>query len=128
MDSKPCLNCSQPIPPERRADSRHCSDDCRRRYQDRYFAGSRIPTSLVYFLAGEGLIQISLSRHLSTTLRCLRSQQGSLVELRVLAVKDGDTQLLEKIHRRFAHLRRHGRWFEAAPELLEYIRRNARQF
>jgi hypothetical protein len=80
----------------------------------------------VYFVEATGLgrIKIGFARaRLAHRLESLRN--ASPVELMLLGHIPGRRALESTIHRRFAHLRVHREWFEAAPELRDYIRARA---
>lgn len=49
-------------------------------------------------------------------------QTGSPDQIHFLAVIRGERQTERDFHERFSHLRQSGEWFEAAPELREFIR------
>lgn len=73
----------------------------------------------MYFIAGAGLIKIGISTNVTSRLRAIRNSSPVPVEL--LAVIRGNTFFEGQAHRRFAHLRRHGEWFEDSPEIREFI-------
>jgi hypothetical protein len=52
-------------------------------------------------------------------------QLGSPVQLGILAIIDGGTELETVLHGRFAHLRTHGEWFSPDPVLVSWIADNA---
>lgn len=81
----------------------------------------RQASTSVYFLAAESanLIKIGCSHEPARRTRDL--QVTSPVGLKVLAVIPGGRKRELELHHRFGHLRAHGEWFKAAPELLAFI-------
>lgn len=76
--------------------------------------------SEMYFLAGAGLIKIGISTNIKSRIRSIRN--SSPVELELLAIRPESCTLVEiKTHFRFAHLRRHGEWFEDNGEIRGFI-------
>jgi hypothetical protein len=76
---------------------------------------------VVYFVqtAGGGLIKIGFTTNLEARVRDL--QTSSPVALCVLATLSGGESLEAELHERFASYRKHGEWFEPAPELLSFV-------
>lgn len=82
--------------------------------------------SEMYFLAGAGLIKIGISTNLKSRVRSIRN--SSPVELELLAIRPQSCTFVEsQTHFRFAHLRRHGEWFEDNGEIREFIESIIRQ-
>lgn len=78
--------------------------------------------SYIYFIRGEitGLIKIGFTT--GDPQKRLRSLQcGSPDILKLVAVKPGEHLDELRLHQRFSTWRRHGEWFIASAELLEYI-------
>lgn len=76
--------------------------------------------SEMYFLAGAGLIKIGISTNLKSRVRSIRN--SSPVDLELLAIRPQSCTFVEiQTHTRFAHLRRHGEWFEDNGEIREFI-------
>lgn len=73
----------------------------------------------VYFIAplDGGLIKIGFSRS-EPHIRMAALQSGSPLELEIISCRRGTMADEQDLHFRFRHLRRHGEWFEPAPELL----------
>ncbi|MBN1430422.1 MAG: GIY-YIG nuclease family protein [Anaerolineae bacterium] len=86
------------------------------------FSVERTSTSVVYFIQSStgGLIKIGTA--INANRRLAEIQNMSPVPLRILAVIPGDCRKEAELHKRFAHLRRHGEWFEPTIELLDFIR------
>lgn len=82
--------------------------------------------SVVYFIQGEpgSPIKIGTTRDAVRRVRALQRCNGSV--LRVLATIPGDATHEAEMHARFAHLRLHGEWFTAAPDLLAFIASGAK--
>ena len=80
---------------------------------------------VIYFIADEHLrlVKIGTSRKVASRFDGLRN--SSAVPLRLLGVCAGGTQEESELHKRFAHVRRHGEWFELSEELAAYIAVNA---
>ena len=76
---------------------------------------SDISRCRLYFIAGAGLIKIGISTNLQSRFRAIRNSSPVPVEL--LGSCPGTTFFEGMLHRKFAHLRRHGEWFEDTPEL-----------
>ena len=82
-------------------------------------------TRSVYFIrpVGGGLIKIGVAGDVHV--RCASIQLMCPVVLEIVAIIPGLGQQFEAgLHKRFAHARRHGEWFEPVPELLTYIAEN----
>jgi hypothetical protein len=75
--------------------------------------------SSVYFLAGAGLIKIGVSTNVQSRVRSIRN--ASPVSIDLLGTVPGGTLGESFLHVSFAHLRRHGEWFEDTPELRHHI-------
>lgn len=75
----------------------------------------------IYFIRGQsaGLIKIGIAKSVEKRLKTLQS--GSPVLLVVLATMPGTGLTERELHHRFAHLRRHGEWFEPGDDLLAFI-------
>lgn len=73
----------------------------------------------VYFIEGGQFIKIGFSGALRKRLKTL--QKSSPVPLKVLCSIKGGRLREAAFHETFAHLRAHGEWFRAAPEIYEYI-------
>jgi hypothetical protein len=83
-----------------------------------------IDQARVYFIAGAGLIKIGISTNITSRFRSIRN--SSPVPLELLGSFPGTTMYEGWLHRKFAHLRRHGEWFEDAAELRDEIERRLR--
>jgi Meiotically up-regulated gene 113 len=73
----------------------------------------------VYFVRCGELIKIGTSTDVYGRVNSIRTMTPLPLEL--LAVAAGSRAEEADIHARFAHLRQHGEWFTAAPELLSFI-------
>ena len=74
-----------------------------------------------YFIqssCADGLIKIGRSTDVQSRMAALAT--GSAAPLRLLAVIHRDVE--STLHRKFAHLRRHGEWFAPHQDLLDFIR------
>lgn len=71
--------------------------------------------NVVYFVQCAGAVKIGTTGN-------LRDRLSSLGEHTFLGAMPGGFGKERETHRRFDHLRVHGEVFEAAPELLEYVR------
>ena len=80
----------------------------------------------VYFVEAIGLdrIKIGFARS-SPRVRLNQLQEGSPLKLRPIGFIPGGRMLEADIHRQFADARTHGEWFNATPELMDYIRVHA---
>lgn len=76
-------------------------------------------TCQMYFVAGSGLIKIGISTNVQSRFRAIRNSSPVPVEL--VAVIRGNTFSEGMAHAKFAHLRRHGEWFEDCEEIREFI-------
>ena len=75
---------------------------------------------MIYFIKSpQGPIKIGTTIRLTQRLRALASEHGQGLE--VLAVADGSFEVERNLHRRFAHLRKVGEWFEPGDDLLGFI-------
>lgn len=80
------------------------------------------PTSIYFVQTGvydDDPVKIGMADSVSARLAQL--QTGSPWPLRLLGVVPGGAVEERDLHRRFAHLRLRGEWFEGAPELLAAI-------
>jgi Meiotically up-regulated gene 113 len=83
-------------------------------------SGPRRSRHKTYFVANEdGHIKIGKAIDPVHRLKCL--QTGSAQRLKILYVINNDVEA--HLHKRFAHLRKSGEWFEASPALLAFIDR-----
>lgn len=73
----------------------------------------------VYFIQSGELVKIGTSRDPRKRFQTLRL--GSPAPLRLLACIPGGRPEERALHNRFARCRRHGEWFDATAELLEFI-------
>jgi hypothetical protein len=73
----------------------------------------------VYFAKLGTRIKIGFTTNWATRRRSMQTDTPDNIAL--LALVEGDRQLEGDLHRRFAHLRGRGEWFEETPELLEFI-------
>ncbi len=78
--------------------------------------------SMIYFISGGGLIKIGVTTNLPN--RVVELQIGSPVLLTVLATIPGDAATEHKLHTKFSKHRNHGEWFNASPEIYQYIKEN----
>lgn len=80
----------------------------------------RSKSGVVYFVADEeGFIKIGHTSNLPARLASLKT--GSRQELTLIAQHAGSRDDEVATHRRFAHLRKRGEWFEPGAELASYI-------
>lgn len=79
---------------------------------------------LIYFLHAPsvGLVKIGYSSNAATRIASLHL--SSPVPLTLLGTVDGDRAREAQYHSQWAHLRRHGEWFDATAELLAQIQRD----
>ena len=73
----------------------------------------------VYFVRCGELIKIGTSTDVHQRVASIRTMTPLPVEL--VAIAAGSRAEESVLHARFAHLRQHGEWFTATPELLAYI-------
>lgn len=82
--------------------------------------GPPLPSRVYFIQAGEsGLIKIGKAD--DPTARLATMQTGSADRLVLLTTMSGGRREEHALHRRFAHLRRSGEWFEPAADLLSFI-------
>jgi hypothetical protein len=83
---------------------------------------------VIYFIKrpDDGRIKIGTTVRLSQRLRQLVAEHGN--GLIVLAVTDGDRDIEQALHQRFAGLRIVGEWFEPGDDLLGFIVAEAREW
>lgn len=78
--------------------------------------------NVVYFIQsieGNGLIKIGFSNN---PLRRLKEiQRHSPIELRIVAMVNGNRELEAELHNRFSKYRKYGEWFEPSQEILQFI-------
>jgi hypothetical protein len=75
----------------------------------------------VYFIRCGDFIKIGFSEQTERRFKSLQTAAAAPLEL--LGTIHGEREL--ELHRQFAHLRSHGEWFRAAPELLAFITAHA---
>jgi hypothetical protein len=73
----------------------------------------------VYFIRADQEVKIGMSNNVHQRMKALSTM--SPVPLELLAVVAGAHLEEAQLHRKFAHLRMHGEWFRAEPELLDFI-------
>jgi hypothetical protein len=79
------------------------------------------PNAVVYVLRGanDGLVKIGTTTDLSGRLRAIRSMSAVPIEL--LCVFPGDASVEKQAHMKFREHRRHGEWFQPAPDLMAWV-------
>jgi hypothetical protein len=75
--------------------------------------------SSVYFAQAEDRVKIGWSRKVATRIAGL--QTGNASPIRLLGTIPGSRAAEKRLHERFAHLRLHGEWFRAEPELMTFV-------
>jgi hypothetical protein len=80
--------------------------------------------SSVYFADASGQMKIGWSKKVGA--RIAQLQTGSAVPIKLLGTMAGGRALERRLHDQFAHLRLSGEWFVAAPELLDFVAREAK--
>lgn len=75
--------------------------------------------SSVYFASAGSRIKIGWSKQVGT--RIAQLQTGNPDPIKLLGTVPGGRAKEGQIQRQFAHARVHGEWFEATPDLLEFI-------
>lgn len=81
----------------------------------------RVQRQKTYFIQGGDAIKIGVSDNVIYRLREI--QRHSPIALKILAIINKNVE--RRLHSKFKHLWRHGEWFTALPELLDYIREHA---
>jgi len=76
--------------------------------------------SYVYFARAGSRVKIGWSRQVAS--RVAQLQTGNAAPIELLGVMPGARSTERELHERFAATRVSGEWFEATPELLDYIR------
>jgi hypothetical protein len=84
-------------------------------------AGRPARPSWVYFLQADGGGPVKIGRSANPQARVEELQQGSPVQLRLLAVCRGGHRREAELHRQFAAQRLHGEWFRPGTELLAFV-------
>jgi len=77
-----------------------------------------LPKGFTYFVRDGELIKIGFTERPSRRLRQLKRE---FPDLELLSVVPGVVSGEFETHQRFDHLRSHGEWFRAEPELLDFI-------
>ena len=80
----------------------------------------------VYFIrsvANESLIKIGYSSNV--IIRFMHLHSSSPLTLELIGWVEGDRLTEREWHKRFKHLRSHGEWFHATPELIESIHKES---
>jgi hypothetical protein len=82
----------------------------------------------VYFVLFQGFVKIGIPTDIKNRLKSVHSSHPlPLTLLGVIPLPPKMHRAKERsIHDQFAHLRQQGEWFRAEPELLQYIKENAR--
>lgn len=75
----------------------------------------------IYFIGNldQGCVKIGYSKKVNQRLRSL--QTGSPIKLKIIKKIKGNRSKERKLHKRFAHLNKHGEWFNIDKELREYL-------
>jgi hypothetical protein len=84
---------------------------------------STAETGVVYFVRQNGSMRVKIgtAHYARVNARLAELQRMNPEPLELLGACMGGQPLEADLHRRFAHLRAHGEWFEAAPELMLLI-------
>lgn len=77
-------------------------------------------SEIVYFLSAGDFVKIGKATGDAHD-RVAALKTGCPFPIRILATTPGGYELERELHKRFRHLRSHGEWFHAAPELLRYV-------
>jgi len=79
------------------------------------------PASWVYFIESKssGLVKIGYSNNPQKRLKEIKTMSPELLEL--VAIMPGAKEDEFSLHEKFAHLRKHGEWFEMCSEIGEFI-------
>lgn len=77
--------------------------------------------SVVYFVELNGHIKIGTTTNMKQRLATLNT--GGPTPVRLLATIEGNREMEQRLHKRFAHLRVNGEWFEHRDELASFIAR-----
>ena len=77
-------------------------------------------TKQIYFIQGSETKRIKIGYSVNPKAR-LQSLSAS-EPLTLLKTIPGNAEEEKKLHKRFQHLRRHGEWFEADEELIQFIK------
>ena len=85
-------------------------------------AAQHPPKTLMYAIqrGAGGPIKLGWTKDITARMRSLQTASGDT--LHVLATWEADRDDERRAHAKWAHLRTRGEWFDAAPELLEWIR------
>ncbi len=86
---------------------------------------SRSGKGQIYFIQGitGGPIKIGYTKN-DPEKRLYSLGQMSPIPLKIIATMDGLRQTERKLHVQFAHIRRHGEWFEPSDEMILFISQN----
>lgn len=76
---------------------------------------------IVYFLRAGDFVKIGKATG-STTARVNQLKTGCPFPIEVMATINGGLDKERSLHEQFSHIRAHGEWFHAAPELLSFIK------
>lgn len=75
---------------------------------------------MIYVIQAEnGMIKIGCSKHPFTRIESI--QFNSPLQLRLIAVLDGDGSDEQALHKRFDHSRRHNEWFAPDREVVKFV-------
>jgi hypothetical protein len=77
--------------------------------------------SWVYFIECKGANAIKIGHSIDPKCRLEALQAGCPLKLSMVVRTCGGIQEEYDVHRRFRHLRIHGEWFRAEPELVDFI-------
>lgn len=83
-------------------------------------ASRGVEEGYIYFVRASKMVKIGFTVNIDVRIKTLQSM--SPTPLDVIAVVYGPPQIERDLHQQFSHLRRHGEWFDAAPDLMAFIK------
>lgn len=75
----------------------------------------------VYVLSADALPVVKIGHSADPESRLMQIQPMSPDKLSLVLILPGERFAEVELHRRFAHLRSHGEWFKAEPELMAWL-------
>lgn len=75
----------------------------------------------VYFLLARAVSRVKIGRTINIDRRFAEVRLISPIPLEMVGYVEGGAKMEARLHRQWAHLRHHGEWFTATPDLMSQL-------